>query len=134
MKKTALLAVIVCLSLLTACLTTHAQLANTKWKGVINIPMENGSLQPFAVTWLFGMDTVRLIYDNASMESDVMTYKESKGTIAFKKVSGGAPCDSSAVLSCTYEIKNDQLSFKRISDACEARSHADASQPLDRIK
>ncbi len=53
MKKTLLLAAITCFSLLTA----HAQLANTRWKGTIKIPSDDGTLKPFGMTWIFLPDT-----------------------------------------------------------------------------
>jgi hypothetical protein len=75
-----------------------------------------------------------MIYDNAEMEPEVMTYKSTKDKIMFKKVSGSVPCDNIAVLTCSYTIKNDQLSFSLVSDQCKARAQADASQPFTRVK
>ena len=131
MKRTLLLVAIASLTLLTA----HAQLANSKWKGIIKIPAQDGTLQPMGVTWSFQMDTTTITYDNG-MQSDVMIYKADadKSTLTFRKVSGGVPCDTVALLTCSYQIKNDQLFLKMIQDACVARSHADASAPFDRVK
>jgi hypothetical protein len=129
MKRTLLLAAIACLSLLTA----NAQLANSKWKGVIKIPAQDGTLQPMGVTWSFQQDTTTITYDNG-MQSDVMIFKDDKTTVSFRKLTGGVPCDTTALLTCSYQIKNDQLFLKMIQDACAARSHADASAPFDRMK
>jgi hypothetical protein len=131
MKKTALLTAFVCFSLLTA----HAQLANTKWTGMVRIPTDStGTLRPYGVTWIFTSDTASMIYDIPEMGTEVMTYKTAKDKIMFKKVSGGVPCDTIAVLACSYAIKNDQLSLSRISDQCKPRGQADASQPFTRVK
>jgi hypothetical protein len=63
-----------------------------------------------------------------------MVYKADAATVTFRKVSGGVPCDTIALLTCSYKIKSDQLYLKLIRDACKARSQADASQPFDRVK
>jgi hypothetical protein len=131
MKKTALLTAIICFSLLTA----SAQLANTKWKGTIRIPADSiGTLRPFTVNWVFGNDTAWMTYDDPEMGTEVMAYKADKSQIMFRKISGGVPCDTIAILTCSYMIKNDQLSFNMVSDQCKPRSHADASQPFTRVK
>ena len=129
MKKTLLLTAIVCFSLLTV----KAQLANTQWKGIIKIPTEGGEIRPFGVTWNFQQDTASLIYD-LGITTDVMIYKAEKNTITFRKVSGDVPCDTTALLTCSYEIKNDQLFLNRTQDACKARAAVDASQPFSRVK
>jgi hypothetical protein len=130
MKKTIALTIIICCFLMTA----NAQLANTKWKGVIKIPSESGVLEPYGMIFEFQQDTAKVIYDNVSMGVEVMVYKADAATVTFRKVSGGVPCDTIALLTCSYKIKNDQLFFKMIKDACKARSQADGSQPLDRVK
>ena len=110
-------------------------LANTKWKGTIRLPMEDGTLQPVGIMWDFQPDTATILYDNG-MQPDVMVYKvdADKNTLTFRKVSGGVPCDTVALLTVSYQIKNDQLSLKMIQDDCKPRSHADASQPFERVR
>jgi hypothetical protein len=131
MKKIALLTSIVSLSMLTA----SAQLANTKWKGMIRIPADSvGTLKPFGVTWAFTKDTATVTYDDNVMELEVMTYKAAGEKVMFKKVSGSVPCNNTDLLTCSYSIKNDQLLLKLVSDDCKPRGHADASQPFDRVK
>jgi hypothetical protein len=131
MKKIALLASIICLTVLTA----SAQLTNTKWKGMIRIPADSvGTLKPFGVTWTFSKDTATVTYDDNVMEPDVMTYKASEGKLMFKKVRGSVPCNNTDLLTCGYTIKNDQLFLTKVSDECVPRGHADASQPFDRLK
>ena len=110
-------------------------LANTRWKGILRLPTDDGTLQPIGIIWNFQPDTASIIYDNG-MQPDVMTYKADpdKSTLTFRKVSGGVPCDTVALLTVSYSIKNDQLFLKMIQDDCKPRSHADASQPFDRVK
>lgn len=129
MKRTLLLAGIACFSLFTA----KAQLANTKWKGTLKLPTQDGTLAPFGVTWDFQKDTASILYDSGNIP-DVMVYWADKDMITFKKVSGSVPCDTAAVLTCSYQIKNDQLFLKQTQDACKVRSQVDASQPFDRVK
>jgi hypothetical protein len=130
MKKTIALTIIVCMSLITA----KAQLANTKWKGIVKIPSQSGVLEPYGMIFEFQQDTARVIYDNADMGIEVMAYTADGATVTFRKISGGVPCDTIALLTCSYKIKNDQLYLKMTRDACKARSQADASQPFDRVK
>jgi hypothetical protein len=131
MKKIALFTSIVCLSVLTA----SAQLAGTKWKGMIRIPADSvGTLRPFGVTWVFSKDTATITYDNNEMEPEVMTYKTKGQQIMLNKVSGTVPCNNTDLLTCSYSIKNDQLFLGKVSDDCVPRGHADASQPFDRVK
>jgi hypothetical protein len=131
MKKIALLMSIVCLSVMTV----SAQLTNTKWKGMIRIPADSvGTLKPFGVTWTFTKDTATVTYDDNVMEPEVMTYTTSGQQLMLKKVSGSVPCSNTDLLTCGYTIKNDQLFLKMVSDDCKPRSHADASQPFDRVK
>ncbi len=129
MKRISLLTAIICLSIFT----TKAQLANTKWQGTIGIPMQSG-VQDFQATWDFGKDTLSVSYSGGKMLTDVMTYSEQNKVVTVQKVSGGVPCDNSAVGKFSYEIKNDQLVITKISDECPARKAADISQPLSRVK
>jgi hypothetical protein len=131
MKKIALFTTLVCLSVLTA----SAQIANSKWKGMIRIPADSvGTLKPFGVTWVFSKDTATVTYDDNVMEPEVMTYQTKGLQIMLKKVSGTVPCNNTDLLTCTYAIKNDQLFLTKVSDDCVPRGHADASQPFDRVK
>jgi hypothetical protein len=130
MKRIFVSAVIICLSVLSA----KAQLANTKWEGPIKIPMEAGKMQEFQTTWDFGQDTLTVTYAGGTLPTDVMVYSEENKVVTIRKVSGGVPCDNSAVGKVSYEIKNDQLFIGKISDACAARGAADVSQPLSRVK
>jgi hypothetical protein len=131
MKRTFVLTIIASCFLFVA----NAQLANTKWKGVIRIPVDSlGTLRPFGVTWVFTKDTASVLYDDNTMEPEVMTYKTAGSNIMLRKVSGSVPCNTTDLLTCTYSIKNDQLLFKMVSDECKARAHADASAPFDRVK
>lgn len=121
--------------MLCSLLTVHAQLAGTKWKGVIDIPADSiGTLRPFGVTWIFTKDTATVVYDNDLIEPDVMTYEIVGNKLLLKKVSGGVPCNNTDLKTCTYSIKNDQLSFKLVSDECKPRSLAKADQPFERVK
>ena len=128
MKKTIALLVIVCCSLMTV----TAQLANTKWKGTIKIATKTG-LVPTDVTLFFTTDTLSVVYDNG-FQPDIMSYKETDGKVIYKKISGGVPCDTTALMVTSYQIKNDQLWIKAIQDECRVRGQGDISAPFDRVK
>jgi hypothetical protein len=114
--------------------TAKAQLANTKWKGPIKVPMEGGTMTELQTTWIFQQDTLTIVYADRTMTSDVMTYREDNKTITIRKVSGGVPCSNDAVGKYSYAIKNDQLLITKVEEACTARNDGDVSQPFDRVK
>src|SRR5450631_884202 len=87
---------------------THAQLAGTKWEGTIKIPMQDGQLHPFAVVCSFQNDTMSMAYPLGNLPTDVMAYTEKDNIVSIRKVSGGVPCDNTAIGKYSYEIKNDQ--------------------------
>ena len=130
MKKSFFVTAVVCFFLFTA----NAQLANTKWKGTLKIPGENGNLQPLPTTWSFQNDTLTIVYAVGGFPADVMTYQEEKNIVSIKKVSGSVPCDNDAVGKFSYEIKGDQLLIRKIEDACTARGASDVSEPFTRIR
>jgi hypothetical protein len=105
-----------------------AQLANTKWKGVIN---SNGELP---VIWTFKKTTVDVMSlpDSAAVES--MTYKTTSGFLFITKVNGTSDCDNSVVGKYSYKIKKDSLFLKPIDDACTQRSEAISDKALIKIK
>lgn len=123
-------AAILCLSFFAA----QAQLAGTKWEGTIKIPVHDGQLHPFAVVCSFQNDTMTMVYPLGTLPTDVMVFSEKENILSIKKVSGGVPCDNTAIGKYSYEIKNDQLFLTKIEDACAARGAVDISQAFVRMK
>lgn len=108
-----------CLLLLTvlSC-SLKAQLANTKWKGILKL--ENDVNVQFG----FGKDTlvVRNLDDGSLIET--MTYTATKSSFTLTKISGQSDCDGSTPGKYNYAIKGDVLSISLLDDACEDRSAA----------
>jgi hypothetical protein len=130
MKRTSLLTAIICLCIFT----TKAQLANTKWQGAIGILLDGKNPSDVQTIWDFHQDTLNITYPEGKLPTDVMSFSEDNKIITVRKISGGVPCDNSAVGKFTYEVKNDQLFIKELEDACPARASADLSRPLSRAK
>jgi hypothetical protein len=130
MRKTILLTAVVFCTLISA----KAQLAGTKWQGIISIPMQNGTMTPFPTVWEFKTDTLSVVYAMGKLPTDVMLFTEDNGVMTIRKISGSVPCDGDAIGKYAYEVKNDQLFIRKIEDACPARGGADLSKPFDRVK
>jgi hypothetical protein len=111
-------------------LNAHAQLANTQWKGSVNIP----DARP--VLWKFDRDTVRVVFIDKSEETELMTYRDDAGEkkVSFTKISGGSPCASGFTGVYSYKAADDKLSLKPVQDTCTARTSAVTGVFFTRVK
>ncbi len=111
MKKT-LLFIFVSFAFISA----HAQLANTKWKGTLQLD------NPTDVIFDFSMDSLKVsaAADNGGIETMKYTVKDTVLTI--QKVYGQSDCDSSAVARYRFEIKDDDLYLTLMGDDCDDRA------------
>lgn len=93
----------------------HAQLANTKWKGILKIQDDIPTIFDFE------KDTLTLTtYANNVLIED-MTYKIADSILTLKKISGQSDCDQE-IGKYKFSIRGDVLTLKLVSDACEDRS------------
>ena len=99
-------------------LNTSAQLANTTWKGTLNI---QGGID---VQFMYGKDTLNVINveDNSTLETMKYTVKDSIVTI--QKISGQSQCDPSSLGKYKFVINNGQMTMSMVSDDCYDRSNA----------
>ena len=99
-----------------AAVSVQAQLANTKWKGTLNI--ENQVEAVFD----FSNDSLRVtrVADGSGIET--MTYTARDTVLTIKKVYGQSDCDGTVIGKYRFEIKDNELYFKLISDDCYDRS------------
>lgn len=106
-----------CLLLLTvlSC-SVKAQLANTRWKGVLKLDNDVN------VTFDFGKDTLTVANIDDGVLIETMTYTATKTTFTLIKTSGQSDCDNSTPGKYSYGIKDNILSISLIEDACEDRS------------
>jgi len=101
--------------LLLICSGAHAQLTNTKWKGILKIQDDIQTI------FDFGKDTLTLTtYANNILIED-MTCTIADSILTLKKISGQSDCDQE-IGKYKFSIKGDVLSLKLVSDACEDRS------------
>ncbi|GEO10429.1 hypothetical protein [Segetibacter aerophilus] len=92
-----------------------AQLANSKWKGVLEL----GS--PVNVSFEFGKDTLAVMNLDQSSVLETMIYKVTNSTFTLVKVSGQSDCETSTIGKYKYEIKENTLILTTIEDVCEDR-------------
>ena len=87
-------------------------LANISWNGIINAPdAMNGNLK-------FSEDTLFVFVDTQLIETS--TYAVSSDTITVVKFSGLSPC-LNEIGTYTFQITNDILTIKPLTDLCDAR-------------
>lgn len=114
MKRITLLSVLFTLTFYTA----DAQIADTKWRGNLNIPdVVECILQ-------FKKDTVIvLVAADQSFIVETMTYKLQNDTLTLTKVSGNSPCtETIGVYKCV--LKEEKLYISPIKDECIERANA----------
>ncbi|HVU54784.1 MAG TPA: hypothetical protein VHD83_07000 [Puia sp.] len=111
-------------------LHANAQLANTQWKGSINIPKAH------AILWKFDKDTVKVFFKDKDEDTEVMVYTEdvAEKKVSFTKISGTSPCASGFTGVYNYTTANDKLSLKPIQDTCTGRTSAVHGVFFTRVK
>lgn len=109
--------IVFCLLLVTlASGSIKAQLANTKWKGIL--PLDG----PVSVSFNFGNDTLIVMNLEQNSTIETMTYKTNNSTLSLVKVSGQSDCDNTSIGKYKYEIKNNELLIILVEDPCDDRA------------
>lgn len=93
-----------------------AQLANSKWKGVLKL--EN----PVNVTFNFGKDTLTVFNLDEKTILETMVYTATSYRFTLKKISGQSDCESSTIGKYKYQIKHNSLLMTVDEDACNDRA------------
>jgi hypothetical protein len=106
----------------------HAQIANTKWKGILNM---DGAVP---VIWQFDKDTVQVTNISDSTLVEKMTYKTEPGFLLFTKVSGISSCDTNTIGKYNYNIRGDSLFVSPFDDPCNDRASAVSNEANIRIR
>ncbi|MEO6820426.1 MAG: hypothetical protein ABI266_10275 [Ginsengibacter sp.] len=104
----------------------HAQIQNTSWKGVFNLP------SPADCIFEFKTDTALLTMDGNILETSKLTVKGD--TLTLQKLSGGSPCDADVIGIYRFKINGDKLTLTVIDDACNERAMAGPEEPLTAVK
>ncbi len=107
---------------------TRAQLSESKWHGVLNVPY------PMPCHMIFSKDTVVLAAEENGSVIETMGYHVKNDTLYLVKLDGGSPCSSEMEASYRYKISDEKLMLFVINDDCEERIAAFPQTGLARIK
>jgi hypothetical protein len=106
-----------CLLLLTVIAgSIKAQLANSKWKGVLKLD------NPVNVSFDFGKDTLTVLNLDEGVIIETMNFKATNSTFTLIKVSGQSDCDNATPGKYQYAIKENTMTITLIDDACDDRA------------
>lgn len=107
--------------------SANAQIENTSWKGIYNIP------DPTQMVLQFKKDTLLLNYFEDGSNAEMMNYQMKGDTLIMTKISGISPCDG---IKGSYKlsVKDDKLFMTLIEDSCDARASAMPQQPLVKVQ
>jgi hypothetical protein len=120
---------IVLLFLLTTTgFVANAQLANTKWNGVLNVP------DPLDVVLDFKKDVVDVIMDNNGEAVETMAYTIQGDVLTLRKVSGQSSCDTTSVATLKFTVVADKLSVTPVSDECPLRAGSWTKDAFVKVK
>jgi hypothetical protein len=123
MKK----AIFISLVLLTTN-TVSAQLKNTKWKGVLHADDDINAVFDYRG------DTLEVTNSGDGSSIETMTYTVTDTVLSIKKVYGESSCDNTTEGKYKFEIKDDILYLKLLSDACDNRSSVLNNSKFDKVK
>ena len=107
--------------------SANAQIQNTSWKGIYNIP------DPTEMVLQFKQDTLLLNYFEDGSNAEMMKYEMKGDTLIMTKISGISPCDG-VKGSYKLSVKDDKLFMTLIEDSCDARASAMPQQPLVKVQ
>jgi hypothetical protein len=107
--------IIVALTLLFISASTQAQFANTRWKATLQID------NPINVIMDFGNDTVRLYTVSDSTIIETMAYRVQDTALVLQKIEGQSECESSTIGKYKFDLKDNRLVIRLISDDCDDR-------------
>lgn len=96
----------------------NAQLTDTKWKNIMNIP------QPTECILQFKKDTLLLLVAADGSLVETMKYTIAKDTFKLYKLSGLSPCSEDIVGLYIFAIKDDKMTITPSSDDCSDRAEA----------
>jgi hypothetical protein len=109
-----------------ASLSTNAQLANTKWKGVLNI--QSGMNTVFN----FSNDTLEVLNADTNESLETMKYSTKDSLLTLQKLYGSSQCDTSTPGVYKYQINNNEMTLTLVSDDCPDRSEAIGTMKLNK--
>ncbi|MGN6802599.1 MAG: hypothetical protein ACTHJN_11900 [Ginsengibacter sp.] len=118
--------ILVTAAIIFVALSTKAQLANTKWKGTLNV--ENG----LDAVFNFHNDTLEVSSAESGEDLETMSYNTTDSVLTLVKLYGQSQCDTTAG-KYKYAIENNELTLSVISDECPDRSQAIGTMKLEKV-
>ncbi len=116
------------IGMLLAGISTHAQLANTKWKATLQLD------QPLDVIFNFSGDTLDVTNAGDNSDIEAMKYTTDDTVLTIEKLYGESQCDTSGVGKYSFKVDGDSLSLKLISDYCTDRSNVIGDLKLEKTE
>lgn len=110
-------------------ISASAQLKNTKWKGIVNIPA------PTEVELEFRNHTINLLYEGEVIE--YMWYEEKDNNVIIYKYWGGSPCKSGHEdKGGEYKINNkgNTMKWELIKEDCPIRAESLKASTFTKVK
>ena len=104
----------------------NAQVQNTSWEGVFNVP------SPQEGVFEFKTDTVYVKLFGDILETS--RFKTSGDTLTLQKLSGGSPCDTDIIGIYRFKINDDKLLLTMINDDCAERAMALPEGPMTAVE
>jgi hypothetical protein len=106
----------VCISILAAAISTHAQLSQTKWKTTLLLET------PRNVIFDFNKDTLTVYTISDSTIVETMKFTDKDQVLTMLKISGQSDCDNTTPGKYKYTIDHDTIRVTMVSDDCQDRS------------
>lgn len=106
----------------------NAQLADTKWKAIANVP------EPMEVIFDFEKDVMNLYLADGITLLESSAYKLQNDTLSINKISGGSPCNNETIGTYKFEIRDEKLFITLIDDACSERKNSVSTEGMVRLK
>lgn len=106
--------------------TGNAQLANSKWKGVLNI--QSGMNTVFN----FSNDTLDVVSADNNESLETMKYTIKDSLLTLQKLYGSSQCDTSTPGVYKFQIVENELTLDLVSDDCPDRAEAIGTMKLNK--
>ncbi len=107
--------------------SAEAQLANTKWSGVLNV--ESG----VPVTMSFSADSLEVFAEEDGSLVEVMKYTYADDVLTLQKLSGQSQCDVSTEAKYKFSLNGYIRTFEAVSDDCRERKGAIDKVPMKKM-
>ncbi len=103
-----------------------AQLAGTKWSGIMNVPGETETILDFK------KDTLNLVQKDNGEIFESMKYTIASDVINLVKTNGVSPCEIGFKASLKFVITDNQLKITFVNAECEGWATAWNEDPFKR--